>query len=363
MKFKHQYLLKITLTSLIGSAFSLSILSNAQARTTEAMLWDPVDGTTTLGNLPGKTYSTAQAANDIGQVVGRAGGGDAFIWDANNGMQLMSGLKDVYDINNNGQVAGYTQGPGSYTHAAVWHNSTGMHDLGTIDNSSGSSYSSDINNLGNVVGRSTYLGSGFHAFSWNESTGMVDIGTLGGRDSSAYGVNDAGNIVGSAQNSSGQHRAFIWDETNGMSDIGSLTGAYSSYASYVNNNGQVAGQAFFSETGYQAFLWDETNGMQLLGFDINSLSGFNDAGQLIGTFEVACTGDGTRCYDSFIWDESTGFQNMNDYMGFETYVSNINNNGQLVGSAEIVTPVPAAIWLFGSGLLGLIGFARKKSVC
>lgn len=25
-----------------------------------------------------------------------------------------------------------------------------------------------------------------------------------------------------------------------------------------------------------------------------------------------------------------------------------------------VVPVPAAVWLFGSGLLGLIGFARKK---
>jgi PEP-CTERM motif len=25
-------------------------------------------------------------------------------------------------------------------------------------------------------------------------------------------------------------------------------------------------------------------------------------------------------------------------------------------------PVPAAVWLFGSGLLGLIGIARKKKV-
>jgi hypothetical protein len=26
-----------------------------------------------------------------------------------------------------------------------------------------------------------------------------------------------------------------------------------------------------------------------------------------------------------------------------------------------VIPLPAAVWLFGSGLLGLIGFARRKS--
>ncbi len=30
------------------------------------------------------------------------------------------------------------------------------------------------------------------------------------------------------------------------------------------------------------------------------------------------------------------------------------------GSAEAVVPVPAAVWLFGSGLLGLVGIARRK---
>ena len=28
----------------------------------------------------------------------------------------------------------------------------------------------------------------------------------------------------------------------------------------------------------------------------------------------------------------------------------------------VVFPVPAAVWLFGSGLLGLIGVARRKKV-
>jgi hypothetical protein len=26
----------------------------------------------------------------------------------------------------------------------------------------------------------------------------------------------------------------------------------------------------------------------------------------------------------------------------------------------VVVPVPAAVWLFGSGLLGLVGIARRK---
>ena len=42
--------------------------------------------------------------------------------------------------------------------------------------------------------------------------------------------------------------------------------------------------------------------------------------------------------------------------GFGTYI----NFDNIMVSAQI--PIPPAIWLFGSGLLGLIGIARKKRV-
>ena len=35
-------------------------------------------------------------------------------------------------------------------------------------------------------------------------------------------------------------------------------------------------------------------------------------------------------------------------------------NITLNGTAATVIPVPAAVWLFGSGLLGLVGVARRK---
>jgi hypothetical protein len=38
-------------------------------------------------------------------------------------------------------------------------------------------------------------------------------------------------------------------------------------------------------------------------------------------------------------------------------------NGSFVGLADtFVVPVPAAVWLFGSGLLGLTGIARRRSI-
>jgi hypothetical protein len=42
----------------------------------------------------------------------------------------------------------------------------------------------------------------------------------------------------------------------------------------------------------------------------------------------------------------------------------LNNGGQVANLSNVraftVVPVPAAVWLFGSGLLGLIGMARRK---
>jgi hypothetical protein len=39
---------------------------------------------------------------------------------------------------------------------------------------------------------------------------------------------------------------------------------------------------------------------------------------------------------------------------------NANFNANLTGTPDTVIPVPAAVWLFGSGLLGLVGIARRK---
>ncbi len=59
---------------------------------------------------------------------------------------------------------------------------------------------------------------------------------------------------------------------------------------------------------------------------------------------------------SFAWlfIMSNGVQNFN--------VKNVSFYGWAVQSGDVsAVPVPAAVWLFGSGLLGLVGVARRKS--
>jgi hypothetical protein len=61
---------------------------------------------------------------------------------------------------------------------------------------------------------------------------------------------------------------------------------------------------------------------------------------------------------------------MHEASGFDASTANLNISGSasvLTNSASFLVkpvatvPVPAAVWLFGSGLLGLVGVARRKS--
>lgn len=63
-----------------------------------------------------------------------------------------------------------------------------------------------------------------------------------------------------------------------------------------------------------------------------------------------------ECIDSFI---DCVPHNFNGYRGIGNPVLEAEVNNWLAANAPIV-PVPAAVWLFGSGLLGLIGMARRK---
>jgi len=83
----------------------------------KAFIWDENNGDQELGTLGGD-WSTAFDINDNGQVVGYSdiGNGEyrAFYWDQENGMvELPSGGKNsiARAINNHGQIVGYNDGP------------------------------------------------------------------------------------------------------------------------------------------------------------------------------------------------------------------------------------------------------------
>ena len=133
-------------------------------------------------------------------------------------------------------------------------------DLGSLGGGDG--LAADVNDSGQVVGYSYTSGGEQHAFSWTQAGGMVDLGTLGGSYSAALAQNDSGQIAGASYTSSGYQRAFLWTQAGGMVDIGTLRG--DSYGSAdvadMNDAGQIVGSS-----GDGAFSWTQAGGMVDLG--------------------------------------------------------------------------------------------------
>ena len=118
----------------------------------------------------------------------------------------------AYDINNSGEVVGYSYTVAGDQHAYLCRSNGPMQDLGTLGYAPGigsCSYACGINDGGQVVGYSTTSGGHWCAFLYGDSGPMQDLGTLGGPDSYAYGINNSGQIVGYSYTISLSNHAFL----------------------------------------------------------------------------------------------------------------------------------------------------------
>ena len=82
----------------------------------------------------------------------------------------------------------------------------------------------------------------------------------------------------------------------------------------------------------------------------------NDSGQI--SIEVA-TGDEFYIW-AFLRAESESGLAATSADAFNTGSMSFVGNPELTAASAAVVPLPAAVWLFGSGMLGLIGRARRK---
>jgi probable HAF family extracellular repeat protein len=183
---------------------------------------------------------------------------------------------------------------------------------------------------------------------------------LGGTYSVANDINDYGQVVGTSFNSDGLYRAFLYDGGT-MTDLGTLGGGGWSFAQGINNNGDIVGysSAASNVTERHAFLY--SNGVMTdLGIQSNwsVASRINDSGQITGYFR-----DTNGLFHAFLYD--SGVLNDLGTLGGDSFAYGINDNGQIVGDSSLSAPlsqvpIPSAVWLFGSGLLGLLGVARRR---
>lgn len=244
--------------------------------------------------LPGMSYSWAYDINESGQVVGYSSTADgsssqAFVWTAAGGMQALAGTlggprTQADGINDQGLIVGIASLPnGDGGHIVVWENGV-MRDGQTF--ATGSTTPWDLNNAGMAVGQWDPSNS---AFAWTASGGTVALAGLGGTGSIPLASNDLGQVVGWYRKGTATiNTAFLW-ENGVIRDLGTLGGA-SSVGMAINSSGQVVGRADVPVKGTQhvhrAFLWTAAAGMK----DLGSITGrqwaqaldINETGWVVG---------------------------------------------------------------------------------
>jgi probable HAF family extracellular repeat protein len=209
--------------------------------------------------------------------------GRGFVWDSTNGRRDI-GLEPVGNtqavaINDAGQVVGTSEvlviiGGSNFfaPRAFIWDESNGIQEIGTLGGSF--SFANDVNESGQVIGYSETQDGFERAFIWDKVNEMQELPTIAGSGTRATAINDLGLVVGGEFGFGG----FLWDATNGIRTI--PIGGYD-----INNHGQVVG----GPVGDVA-IWDQTNGVQRLvnlipansGWEFEIAFSINDDGNIVG---------------------------------------------------------------------------------
>ncbi len=246
--------------------------------------------------------------------------GQAFLWTASGGVELIGGLEGS-GITDDGQTVVGTIDDGGLQTAARWNRVDGWTSLGLVPG--GASCDAFLSSAWGVDGDgSAIVGLGWvpgcraHAIAWEESTGWVDLGsTVADRSSRANNVSADGTvIVGWQDASDGFRQGAIWvDGVQTLLVDASSIPVGEAQAATPDGSVVVGGSTATSD----AYRWIGGSAVESIG----GLAGFNwrssatdvsDDGSVI----VGWSGfGGDRA--AFIWIEGAGLQRLDDYLAAE----------------------------------------------
>lgn len=204
------------------------------------------------------TYSIGVGINNKGHVTGQfstRNGLHAFLYTGH-------GLRDIgtlggrtslgWDINDAGVIVGESTiaFPSDFFapfHPFIYRNDV-MRDLGILQNGSANA-AQEINNAGQVAGYSEVDGA-FHLFFYERGM-MTDLGFFGGPQLRVNDMNERGAFVGTAS-APGPNVAFLYSggQLYNLDTLIAQPGWHVQYANGINDHGQIVGSACRQITCY-----------------------------------------------------------------------------------------------------------------
>jgi probable HAF family extracellular repeat protein len=262
-----------------------------------------------IGTVPGFTTIGGDDINASGQVVGTLQGRpyleewSAFVWDPASGLRVLGQFAGEgtfgMGINDHGVVAGVAQGGSVYFPGTAfrWTAAGGFESLGS------GGTPTDINNDGEVVGYS--LGPAWVRWGANGQVQPFEQTIYG----SPKAINDSGQIVGDAP---GIGPAYIFDPQTGLGELPQFPGGLRASAYDINELGHVTGVSDVPYTTKRkdttpcglratscAVIWRDGR-PTVVGPDFSFGYGINNSDHVVGQF-LKRTSTGSSTYHAFLY--------------------------------------------------------------
>jgi hypothetical protein len=148
----------------------------------------------------------------------------------------------------------------------------------------------------------------------------------------------------------------LFFSAQGLTTVGA--GSFNAAGNYIN----ISDTKVVTGAGSNLYNWELTNAAGT--YHLNKLCGAcgGPAGLIIGPGPyTAANGSiaGNTAHNPFA-DQTATFTLALAGVTADTLISNVVFSFGTETGTNVAVPIPAAIWLFGSGLLGLIGIARRR---